>query len=187
MKSKTILKIGAYCLGFFTSCLHTHVRRHAAAGDNLGFEISEHGLPTNWIIYEPSYCPHAVVLDTVHPHEGHQCLRFDISPCSQTDRVDYTGFTNEFMELTTGGGRYRVSFWMKNSGPHFRIYLNEVSAKTAGEKPIIIESAETISDWKRFEAEVTIQPEKWLRFELQVKGEGSCWVDDVVIERIEGR
>ena len=167
-----------------SSCLHTHVRRNSAAGNNLGFELFEHGVPSNWIIYEPPYCPYTVSSDTVFTHEGHQSLRFEITQCSQPDRIDFTGFTNEFMELTKEGGRFRVSFWMTNIGPHFRIYLNEVSAHTAGEQPIVIESAETINDWKHFEADVNIHPEKWLRFELQVKGEGSCWIDDVSIEKV---
>jgi hypothetical protein len=187
MKFFPVLQLSIWLCCILSSCLHTQVSRKTSAGENLSFEIAEKGRPVNWIIYEPPYCDYRATLDSIQPKEGMVALRFDMGTCSREDRIDYTGFTNEFMERTRGGGRFRISFWMKNKGTHFRIYLNETGAKESGNEPIIIESSDTINEWKQYQAEVNVQPEKWLRFELQVNGEGSCWVDDVTIERIEGR
>jgi hypothetical protein len=168
----------------FTACLHTQIQHQPSAGDNLSFEINEEGLPANWIMYKPPYCNHNISLDTLRPKEGKQSLRFDISPCTEQHHVNFTGFTNEFMELTKGGGTYRVSFWLRNEGAQVRAKLNGVRAKGEGALPIIIEENSRLPEWKQFQTEVTIAPDMWLRFELQVRGEGSCWIDDVKIEKI---
>jgi hypothetical protein len=168
----------------FTACLHTQIQRQASAGDNLGFEIAEQGLPYNWIMYKPPYCNHNISLDTLRPKEGKQSLHFDISTCTEQHHVNFTGFTNEFMELTQGGGAYRISFWLRNEGAQVRAKLSGVRAKGEGAQAVIIEENSTLAEWKQFQTEVTIDADMWLRFELQVRGEGSCWIDDVKIEKI---
>ncbi len=183
MKRVIVSALFLLLLSIFEACLHTQIQRQPAAGDNLGFEITEHGLPSNWIIYNPPKCEHTVYADTSEYKEGSHSLRFDITTCTEEDKVNFTGFTNEFMELTRGGGKYHVSFWLRNQGTQMSIYINGVRAKGAGEQPIIIDVNDSFSEWKQFETDVAIDPDMWLRLELQVRGKGSCWIDDVKIEK----
>ncbi len=165
--------------------MHTQTHKKSSAGDNLGFEIMAADLPANWIFYQPEFCPYIISTDTSIFKEGKQSLRFDIQSCDANSRVDFTGFTNEFMKSTQGGCKYRVSFWIINKGPSLRIYLNGVSAKQAGKNPVIIEDQNPHPEWYLHQSEIMVPEDMWLRFEMQVRGEGSCWIDDVQIEKVD--
>lgn len=172
-----------FCI--LTSCLHTKIPRKKSAGSNLGFEVSKRGLPANWIIYDPPHAEYRASLDTLNFKEGKRSLRFDIYRSAVEGRVNYAGFTNEFSSLTKGGGKYKLSYWVMNKGTKFRTYVNGVKTKGGGKNPAIIESAELISSWKLFETEIQIEPEMWLRFEIRIFKEGTFWIDDVRIEKLD--
>ena len=166
------------------SCLDTKVPRDSSAGPNLGFEYSQQGLPANWILYDPPQADYTISLDTMNPKEGRQSLRFDIRKCPEEGSVNFTGFTNEFPELTKGGGRYRISFWLKNKGTRYRIYAGGTKAKESAKSPVISEDSRSFPDWKKLEMETDIPADMWLRFEIRLKGQGTFQIDQVEIEKI---
>jgi len=167
-----------------SSCLDTKVPRDAAAGPNLGFEFSQKGLPVNWILYEPPHLDHSISLDTNSPKEGKRALRFDVLKDPEERNRNFTGLTNEFPELTKGGGRYRISFWMKNTGTRYRISAGGTKAKESAKNPTLIEDSLTFPDWKKMEMETEIPADMWLRFEIRLKGQGSFQIDQVEIEKL---
>jgi hypothetical protein len=166
------------------SCLDTKVSRDSSAGPNLGFEFSHNGLPANWILYDPPQFDYSISLDTSNPMEGKQSLRFDVRKSPEEGRVNYTGFTNEFPDLTKAGGRYRLSFWIKNKGLHYRIYAGGTKAKESDGNPLILEDSATFTEWKKMEFETRIPVDMWLRFEIQLKGEGTFQIDQVEIKKL---
>lgn len=167
-----------------SSCLDTKVPRDAVVGANLGFEFSQKGLPVNWILYEPPQFDYSISLDTNSPKEGKQALRFDIRKDAEAGKINFTGFTNEFPELTKGGGRYRISFWMKNTGTRYRISAGGTKAIESAKNPALIEDSMTIPDWKKMEMETEIPADMWLRFDIRLKGQGSFQIDQVEIEKL---
>ena len=185
LKNKTIIFLRMIVASFMlSSCLYTKTPRNPEAELNLGFEYSKNGLPVNWILYDPPGFDYSISLDTSSPKEGRQSLRFDIHKSSEKGRVNFTGFTNEFPALTKGGGRYRLSFWIKNSGLQYRIYAGGTKAKESVGNPFVREEAATLPDWKKIEIETTIPADMWLRFEIQLKGKGSFEIDQVEIEKL---
>jgi hypothetical protein len=164
--------------------MDTKVPRDSSAGPNMGFEFSLNGLPANWILYDPPQADYTISLDTMNPKEGKQSLRFDIRKCPEEGRVNYTGFTNEFPELTKAGGRYKLSFWIKNRGLQYRIYAGGTKAKESVGNPVILEDSATFTEWKKMEFETRIPADMWLRFEIRLKGVGSFQIDQVEIEKL---
>lgn len=169
---------------FLSSCLDTKVPRDAAAGPNLGFEFSQKGLPVNWILYEPPHLDYSISLDTNSPKEGKYALRFDVLKDSEEGNINFTGLTNEFPELTKSGGRYRISFWMKNKGTRYRISAGGTNAKESVKDPALIEDSLTFPDWKKMEMETEIPADMWLRFEIRLKGQGSFQIDQLEIKKL---
>ena len=58
-----------------------------SAGLNGSFEVSENGLPVNWIMYTPNTIPDAdfqIILDKDIFKEGKQSLKFEVERCSST-------------------------------------------------------------------------------------------------------
>lgn len=166
------------------SCLNTLTPRNSSAGPNLGFEFSEKGLPVNWILYQPASVEQKISLDTSNPKEGNQSLRIDVLSVPAESGPNFPGFTNEFMEETKGGGRYRIRFWVKNQGLKFRMQLGGVKAKESAANPVIKEESAYLTDWKQYEFNTEIPPDMWLRFEVLLKGIGSFWIDGVEIQKL---
>jgi hypothetical protein len=168
-----------------TACLETKSPKDPLAGPNLGFEFTADGLPANWIFFQPNQFDCSISLDSTAPREGKQSLRFDIRSSPQNGRMNFTGFTKEFPELTKGGGHYRLSFWIKNSGTQYRIYAGGVKAKESGSKSVVIEDSASFSEWKKMVIETDIPKDMWLRFEIRLKGKGTFQLDQVEIEKID--
>lgn len=117
-------------------CLHTKGPIEHQAGENLGFELLEDGLPVNWIFYTPPRSEYRIWCDTLLFTEGKQSLRFDLYRINENDRVNFTGFTNEFQSQSHGGGKFRLSFKAMNQGMRHEIYINRVKEKESGTHPI---------------------------------------------------
>lgn len=165
------------------SCLHTISPRNSAAGLNLGFEHSKNGLPANWILYDPPQSTYKITLDTVQFAEGKQSLRFDITRAASTGPLTYTGFTNEFIALTKGGGRYTLRFRITNAGTRPEITVSAVKAKGNGNGPVPVrlQVPREVTTWTLFEATIDVPPDHWLKFETKIFEEGTFRIDDVTI------
>ena len=160
------------------------------AGMNGSFEVTKSGLPVNWLIYTPRTIPtgdYDLVIDTTEYKDGKQSLKFLVRECSPTIGWRSPGFCNEFKAIPSE--LYRVSFWVKNDGCEFFVQIGGVSAHD-GKYETIVKSKEKIDTWEHFEYDYKMPPEKKfkrIRFEMNILQPGSFWIDDIKIERINGK
>jgi hypothetical protein len=136
---------------------------------NGSFEVTESGLPVNWLLYTPKTVPTGdfdLVIDTTEYKEGSQSLKFVVRECSRAGGRLSPGFAQEYEAAP--GDTYRVSFWVKNDGSEFVVRIRGVSAME-GDDVTIVKSQEAIDTWQAFEYDYTI-PEKMnaLRFEMNI-------------------
>jgi hypothetical protein len=155
-----------------------------SAGMNGSFEVVKSGLPVNWLFYTPKTVPEAdfeIVTDTTEFEDGKQSLKFIVRECIAAGGWHSPGFCNEFPAKS--GEKYRISFWIKNSGSSFVIRVGGIGA-SEGQYKTIVKSDETIDKWQLYEYKYTI-PEKMyaIRFELNILKPGIFWIDDLVIEK----
>ncbi len=158
------------------------------AGMNGSFEVTESGLPVNWLIYTPETIPtgdYDLIIDTTEYKDGGQSLKFLVRECSSTGGWHSPGLCQEYKAIP--GETYRVSFWVKNDGSEFVIKIGGVSAHK-GQYDTIVKSKETIDTWQQFEYTYTI-PQKMnaIRFEMNILQPGTFWIDDIEIERINDK
>ena len=160
------------------------------AGMNGSFEVTESGLPVNWLVYTPKTIPtgdYDLVIDTTEYKDGRQSLKFLVRECSPTGGWHSPGFCNEYEAIP--GETYRVSFWVKNDGCEFVVEIGGVSTFD-GKYETIVKSKETIDTWKHFEYNYKMPLEKKfdrIRFEMNILNPGSFWIDDIKIEGINGK
>ena len=159
------------------------------AGLNGSFEVSQNGLPVNWLMYTPNTVPDAdfhIILDTEIFKEGKQSLKFDVKRCSSTGGWKSPGFTNDFFEIGryTGEGHYKLSFWVINAGTEFSITAGGVAAKV-GNMTTLIKAHEQIDNWRLLEYTIDIPNDRWLRMQLNILQPGTFWIDDIRIERVQ--
>ena len=159
-----------------------------SAGLNGGFEISKNDLPVNWLMYSPNTVPNAdfeIGLDKTIFKEGVKSLRYDVINCSSTGGWHSPGFTNEFNESGQfeGEGIYKLSFWIKNDGSKYRINAGGVTPME-GDMKKLIESDQSLEDWKYLEYEISVQKDWHLRMELNILQPGTFWIDDIQIVKI---
>lgn len=162
--------------------------RDKTAGMNGSFEVTESGLPVNWLIYTPRTIPtgdYDLIIDTTEYKDGRQSLKFLVRECSSTGGWHSPGLCQEYKAIP--GETYRVSFWVKNDGSEFVIRIGGVSAHE-GQYDTIVKSKETIDTWQQFEYIYTI-PQKMnaIRFEMNILQPGTFWIDDIKIERINDK
>ncbi len=160
------------------------------AGMNGSFEVTESGLPVNWLIYTPKTIPtgdYDLVIDTTEYKEGRQSLKFLVRECSATGGWHSPGLSNEYKAIP--GETYRVSFWIKNDGCEFFIKIGGVSAFD-GKYETIVKSKEKIDTWKHYEYNYKMPSENKfdrIRIEMNILHPGSFWIDDITIEGINGK
>lgn len=171
---------------FLTGCMFstTIVERDPSAGFNGSFEKTKHHLPLNWTIYAAADYQKNYYLsfDTLFVKEGKQSLKFEIhkvDPSGQLSRKP--GFLGRIDGKV--GEKYKVSFWVKNSGCDFKVAIYNLGDRN--NEPVI-RTNENIADWKYFE-HIHAVPEKFptLNFEVNIFSPGTFWIDDVRIEKIE--
>jgi hypothetical protein len=156
-----------------------------SVGMNGGFEITESGLPVNWLVYTPATIPtgdYDLVIDTVEYKGGKQSLKFEVRDCSSVGGWRSPGFSKEYD--ATAGTTYTVGLWVKNDGAAFLAKVGGVSA-FEGEYEMIVQSSDTISTWRHYEHAYTMPAEfDRLRLEVNVLGPGTFWIDEVTITGI---
>ncbi|MCA0932452.1 hypothetical protein LCM02_08315 [Lutimonas saemankumensis] len=162
------------------------------AGLNGGFEVSEKGIPVNWLMYTPNTVPSGdfeIIIDTEEFKEGKQSLKFKVTACSSAGGRFSPGFTNQFHTdqfdadqfNADPGNTYTLSFWVKNEQSEFRVMAGGVSPKT-GEMKILIQSNEEIKAWKQFEFKVPVAENfDEIRIEVNILKPGIFWIDDLQI------
>ncbi|WP_157503201.1 hypothetical protein [Mangrovimonas xylaniphaga] len=159
-----------------------------SAGLNGSFEVSQNGIPVNWLLYTPNTVPNAdfkIVLDTIIYKEGKQSLKFDITSCRADGGWNSPGFTNEFFDIGKyeGPAKYQISFWIRNHGTRFKFSAGGVSAKT-GNMITFIDTDSKIENWQQFSYEVDVPKEQWLRVQLNLLQPGSFWIDDFSVKKL---
>ena len=162
--------------------------QYKSAGLNGGFEVSKNGLPVNWLMYTSKTVPNAdfeIILDKKDFKEGSQSLRFDVKKCEDIGGWKSPGFTNEFYASGPydGSGIYELSFWIKNQGITFNISAGGVTPME-GEMETLLDSDQSIEDWKFYKYEINVQKERHLRMQLNILSPGTFWIDDVKIKKI---
>ncbi|MCB0265699.1 MAG: hypothetical protein KDH95_21745 [Calditrichaeota bacterium] len=185
-KIKMYFTVGVLSFVIVTSgCIRMSEQiRDKSAGLNGSFEISENGLPVNWLMYTPNTVPDAdfqIILDKESYKDGKQSLKFEIKRCLPTGGRHSPGFTNEWFDKKEG--RYLISFWIKTSGTAYRIRAGGVEAKS-GDMRTLIDGYEKIDDWKYLKYEIVVPKGRWLRMELNILNAGQFWIDNVKIEKI---
>jgi len=159
-------------------------------GMNGSFEVTESGLPVNWLIYTPKTIPtgdYELIIDTTDYKDGKQSLKFLVRECSPTGGWHSPGFCQEYEAIP--GELYRVSFWVKNEGSDFRVEIGGVSTFD-GKYETIVKSKQKIDTWKHFEYNYKMPLEKkfdTIRFKMNILSPGSFWIDDIKIEGINGK
>jgi hypothetical protein len=140
-------------------------------GVNGSFEVTEKGLPVNWLVYTPKTIPkvdYDLILDSIDCIDGNQSLKFAIRDWSPTGGWHSPGLAQEYE--ATPGEQYNISFWAKNMGCEFLVKVGGVSA-FEGENDIIVNSKEEISTWKYFEYQYAMPLEEEfdrIRFDLNI-------------------
>lgn len=177
----------ALLLGLCFGCTNmSELIEDESAGLNGGFEVTESGIPVNWLVYTPSTIPsgdYDLIIDVEDPRSGSQSLKFVVRECSSGGGWHSPGFSRQFD--ATPGATYKVGLWVENDGAEFQARVGGVSA-TEGEYEIIVRSRETIAEWRHYEYEYAMPAEyDQLRFELNVLRPGTFRVDDVTIEGLD--
>jgi hypothetical protein len=179
----SIIILTAVCL---TSCTQmSESAMNESAGFNGGFEITENGLPVNWLVYTKKTAGSGdfdIITDTTDFTEGKQSLKFQVRSCADKGDRFSPGIAHEMEAIA--GETYKVSFLLKNSGCKYYYKIKGVSLKSGADEPMLISSEKT-EGWKLIANQYTIPAEmNRLRFELNVISPGSFWIDDVKIEKV---
>jgi hypothetical protein len=149
---------------------------------NGGFEVVKNGLPVNWYYYSPgtvSEGEFGITSDSLVFKEGRRSLKFSVRQCSSIGGRFSPGFFEDFS--ATAGETYKVSFWVKNEGCRFRVYLQSSEYGKGSNQDTIVATSENFEDWKYFETDFKVHYGR-IRFEANILGPGTIWFDDVRIE-----
>lgn len=157
-----------------------------SVGMNGGFEVTESGLPVNWLVYTPATIPtgdYDLVIDTIEYKGGTQSLKFVVRDCSPVGGWHSPGFSQEYDAIS--GVTYTVGFWVKNEAAEFQVRVGGVTA-FKGEYETIVRSSDTIPTWRHYQHAFTMPEESdRLRLEVNVLRPGTFWIDEVTISGID--
>lgn len=176
-------------------------KNNRSAGNNLGFEVLSKGIPVNWnfktqrVINNMSKYGDVVdfymIVDSTDYIEGSKSLKYVVRNCNSTREnmslyAYYPGFFKEYD--ADEGATYKVSFWVKNKGCDFEVFVNAI--RVAGYAPPCddhkIVSKDDIPEWKQFSVEQTIcKRMERIRIEVNVKSKGVFQIDNFKIEKIK--
>jgi hypothetical protein len=154
---------------------------------NGGFEVVKNGLPVNWYYYSPGTVPEGefgITSDSLVFKEGKRSLKFSVRQCSSIGGRFSPGFFEDFS--ATAGETYKVSFWVKNEGCRFRVYLQSSEYGKGSNQDTIVSTSENFKDWKYFETDFKVRYNR-IRIEANILGPGTIWFDDVRIEGLTDR
>lgn len=153
-------------------------------GMNGGFEIVKNGLPVNWLVYTEKTAKQGQFKFSIDDDskEGNNSVKFSAVKCSDKGGWYSPGISQEVKVVK--GGKYRVTFWVKNMGAEMLVRINSVSAikKDEGQS---LRTSEIKEDWYKYEFvyKVPDNMEK-LRVEINLVKPGTVWIDDVKVEKI---
>jgi hypothetical protein len=160
----------------------------SSAGMNGSFEYTRNGLPVNWLLYTPNTVPSGdfeIIIDTTEYKNGRQSLKLLVRACSADGGWHSPGFCNEYPAKS--GDTYRISFWVKNEGCRFLVQIGGITA-SLGSYETLVDSQETTLSWQLYQYEYTIpQRMNAIRIEANVLQPGTFWIDDIRIEKINGK
>ena len=174
----------------FSNCTSTLMHKDESAGFNGDFEIVENGYPVNWVflskesIENKSY---EVILDSQIVKSGKHSLKFLVHSVNDNSLEMYynPGMFNFHIDGSPGE-TFKTSFWVRNEGCRFIAKINSQEHPLEYEENIV-QTKDSIKEWKLFEYEYTIPPEyKSFGFYINIIEPGSFWIDDVRITKIEG-
>ena len=155
------------------------------SGLNGGFEVSQNGIPVNWLMYTANTVPNSefeIVLDKDEFKEGVQSLNYSVVKCNSAGGWLSPGFTNQWIDR--GEGTYEINFWIKNEGTSFKFSAGGVSPK-GGEMKLLVEENKDIKTWTSYKYKVEVPKDMSLRVELNILSPGSFWIDDFSINKIK--
>ena len=149
---------------------------------NGGFEVIKDGLPVNWYFYSPKTVPQGdfnITEDSLVFKEGTRSLKFSVRKCRSIGGRFSPGFFEDF--TATAGETCKVSFWVKNEGCLFKVYLQSYEYGKGSNQDTIVSTRENFEDWKYFETNFKVNYNR-IRFEANILGAGTIWFDDVRID-----
>lgn len=153
-----------------------------SAGLNGGFEVSQNGLPVNWLMYTSNTAADSkfeITLDREHFKEGEQSLSFEIESCTPNGGNASPGFTQQFD--VTPGRQYEISFWTLNAGTEYRVSAGGVSPMT-GNMNVLLQTDVSNQDWEQHKLVTEAMGEnEQLRIEVNILKPGTFWIDDIKI------
>ncbi len=159
-----------------------------SAGINGSFEFSKDGLPLNWLVYSPKTVADSdfdIILDNKDFKHGKYSLKFNVRKSPGMPGRLSPGISSEFQEngLFNGPAKYKLSYWIKNSGAKFVVSAAATDSKVSDSK-ILQESNQVYKDWQYFEHEIDIPDKQWLRFELNILSSGVFSIDNIQVEKL---
>lgn len=180
----TIISVSAI-LTMLLLCDGCDVTTTTLAEANGSFEILKNGLPINWTFNPASFKKEDLdlKLDTTNPKDGKQALEFDVYHCSDVGGV-YSPGIFQVIRITPGH-TYKTTFWIKNRGCKFLVRLSCNKGYELGHVSKVLETSDSMDTWTKFEfLSPTYKNEIGIRFELNILGPGTLWIDDIRIEEV---
>lgn len=151
---------------------------------NGSFETVKENLPVNWYYYSPDKVPNSdfdIISDTIVFTEGKKSIQFFVRKCESAGGWHSPGFFQDFNALHNE--TYTVSFRVINKGCEFKITLQSSEEGKGGPYETVLQTKDTISEWKYFEFHFKTAPTiDMIRFEANILSPGIIWFDDVKIE-----
>lgn len=151
---------------------------------NGSFEIVKENLPVNWYFYSPDKVPNCdfdIISENNEFKEGTKSLKFLVRKCESFGGWHSPGFFQDYNALNNE--IYNISFWVINMGCEFKITLQSSEKGKGGPYETVLQTNDTIPDWKYFEFQFKTAPAiDMIRFEANILSPGTIWFDDIKIE-----
>jgi hypothetical protein len=176
------------CLLLFAGCFKTStIVRNEGVGTNGSFEFERSGKPVNWFVYSKALKKNKAELgfDTEEVRDGKQSLKFSVTSCSDQGGWQSPGIYQEF--AVQPNSTYRVSFWLKNNDCRFNVNVTGVSGKLHDQGNRVMSEGGLGNEWSQYDFNCTTRgDESEIRFELNITGPGTLWIDGVDVQEVEG-
>ncbi|MDP2359552.1 MAG: carbohydrate binding domain-containing protein [bacterium] len=165
----------------------TSIVRNQAIGNNGSFEHDRSGRPVNWHVHQKAVKKSRteLSLDKTEVRDGGQSLKFSVGTASGNGAGESPGIYQDF--ATRPNRTYRVSFWLKNNQTRFKVFVTGLSPKTTPTRQLVLSEEGLEDDWSQFNVNhTTTGAQTAIRFELNITGPGTLWIDGVEIQEVDG-